>query len=155
MLLLKDQRMLIRAHQFCTADQSPQSSIIFNDLKLSFSCGLIYVTIHLVCSDAVTTMSYSKVISFLALVSEVAFALFSLLMSRAMNPRFSLVHSYIPIYTLFPYTLAWSYPILFRDCLSKWLCVSPRSLPTFIACAHSYTQCTPLPECIPLISLTE
>ena len=52
--------VLIRVHQICTADQSPQSSINFNDLKLPFSCGLSYITIHLVYSDAVATVSNRK-----------------------------------------------------------------------------------------------
>ena len=88
--------MLIRVHQ---------SSINFNVLILPFHAS--YVIFTWICSDAVAKASIRKVISFLALVPQVAIALFSLLMSRANNPYFLLVHSSIPIYTLLPGTPAW------------------------------------------------
>ena len=70
--------MLIRVHQICAADQSPQSSINFNVFTLPFHAAYV-IYIHLDMFRCCCHGVKSKVISFLALVSQVAFALFSYL----------------------------------------------------------------------------
>ena len=133
--------MLIRVHQ---------SSINFNVLILPFHAA--YVIVTLICSDAVAKASIRKVISFLALVSQVAIAPFSLLMSRANNPYFLLVHSSIPIYTLLPGTPAWFKPIsYFISVLLNGYALLPAC---YVRSSHVHI---PLRNAFPLpfISLTE